>query len=830
MSSVFCPKPGAWLLLSVALFTRMLAAPEAAAEKALTLENDRVKLTWRQQADGWHLAEAQARGEKGWITLRQPSGLHTILYLNRNPAPALVEVDREGTAYPFYPDKAEKRADGTLVLRQSLSIGEVTSEWSLDPKYPADVRVSLSIIASRRGSFSLATPTLLVWERDEIAWGMVPGNWYGTSVEDNLELSTIYSQGIPGRAFLATERNTMTLCPLLSGKDGVTLAVIPEPGTSADPWALDKDTHDQARLGISTMDRYSRFTPVVYAPKLGAPGSKTEKGATVALNFRYTLAAKPWFDVFEHAATEVYQFQNILGLQSSRESLADRVGMLQTMLKDDKKSAWKTTTVNGVQIGSNGQKTSDIGAMWMIARTSEDPALLARLPLLRNYKLAQQQTSPGFFQYAATGEYPEEHGFAAERGNWIEPLFTTYYTLQDMGNIALFDKGDTEIRERIRLAADKLLSWQLADGSWDVAYDRVSHRSAYPFLKDLRPTWYGLVVAARILKDERYLTAARRGADWYLANAVAPGRYLGACGDALNIWDFTTAFGSQALLDLYALTKEPKYQAAAIEVARVYATTVFTHPVATNAEKKVGGLVRKDWEINQVGLSVEHIAGTGKSGPITLSSQAGLFIRMYELTGQAVFRDMARAAARGRHHFSNPETGLAVYYWSSIENVAKGSTMFPWHAEWQIGWITDYLMAEAHLRSKGRVSFPSGFATPKVGPHVTYGFDPGTVFGHPASLWLPGKAVSCDNPNAEYLCAVDQAAGKLYVIVMNQFPQGQTVSVKLDPSGSVRGRPLRWTGGQSLDGTVAKFDSAGSVQVTMEPWGMSVVKLDLVAP
>jgi hypothetical protein len=807
-----------------------VALTASAAGQALGLENDRVKLAWRQQDDGWHLAGASAKGDAGWVALSGPSGLHTVLYINRNPSTALVEVDREGTAYPFYPERAESRADGAIVFHQTLPIGEVTSVWSLDPRFPEDVRVELSITASRRGSFSLATPTLLTWERDAIAWGMVPGNWYGTSVEANLELATTYSQGIPGRAFLATERNTMTLCPLLTGKDGVTLAVIPEPGTAADPWAFDRDTHDQARLGISTMDRYSRFTPVVYAPKLGAPGSKTEKGATLSLNFRYTLSTKPWFAVFEHAATDVYHFQDILGLQSSRESLSDRVGMLQTMLKDDKKSKWQTTAVNGLQIGSNGQKTSDIGAMWMIGRTSEDPALLARLPLLRNYKLAQQQTAPGFFQYAATGEYPEEHGFAAERGNWIEPLFTTYYTLQDMGNIALFDKGDAEIRERIRLAADKLISWQQPDGSWDVAYDRVSHRSAFPFLKDLRPTWYGLVVAARVLGDERYLEAARRGANWYLANAVAPGHYLGACGDALNIWDFTTAFGAQALLDLYALTKDPKYQAAAVEVGKVYATTVFTHPVATTAEKKVGELVRKDWEITQTGLSVEHIAGTGKSGPITLSSHAGLFIRMYELTGQAVFRDMARAAARGRHHFSNPDTGLAVYYWSSIENVAKGSTMFPWHAEWQIGWITDYLMSEAHLRSKGRVSFPSGFATPKVGPHVTYGFAPGMIYGHTANLWLPGAQVSCDNPNAEYVCAVDEKAGKLYVVVMNQFPQSQSVQVRLNPQGTVRGRSLGWTGGRSLSGDQAEFDAdAGSVEVTMAPWGLSVVELDLVA-
>ena len=59
--------------------------------------------------------------------------------------------------------------------------------------------------------------------------------------------------------------------------------------------------------------------------------------------------------------------------------------------------------------------------------------------------------------------------------------------------------------------------------------------------------------------------------------------------------------------------------------------------------------------------------------------------------------------------------------------------MFPWHAYWQIGWIVDYLIAEAGLRSDSNISFPYGYMTPKVGPHVTYGFAPGNIYGKKAA-------------------------------------------------------------------------------------------------
>ena len=64
----------------------------------------------------------------------------------------------------------------------------------------------------------------------------------------------------------------------------------------------------------------------------------------------------------------------------------------------------------------------------------------------------------------------------------------------------------------------------------------------------------------------------------------------------------------------------------------------------------------------------------------------------------------------------------------------RGAGPFPHHAWWQIGWLMDYLLAEADYRSNGQIQFPAGFMTAKVGPHQPYGFADGVIFGDRAQL------------------------------------------------------------------------------------------------
>ena len=803
----------------------------------LELSSSKLRFIWEHDKVGWKIAKIEVADSGAWRSLETPSGAYTYLYSSGAPSGYMVNRSISSGARTFFPTDAKSDGRGGITFQHTTSDANVTARWWIEENAPTDVRVELKVETKRKGYYSLATPTLAAVSTKDLGWGLIPGAWYGSELQPDLELSTTYSMGIPNVPMLSKEANTMTLCALLSTRSGVTFGVAPDPGTSSDPWPKDQMVRDENRVSLSLMNRHSQLTPVAYSPVHGGPGSLCESGQTLTLGFRYVVQAGDWFPAFRHVAADIYKFSDLLKLQKSTQSLADRMSHMQVHMQDDQRSRWNVIAVEGRQIGMYGSKNSDVAATYMVAHAAGDQKLRdQKLPLIRNFKLAQQRMTPGFFQHAASGEYPVEPqtgvnvggDFLSEMGNWIEPLFTTKYTLLDMGNMLLFEPGDQELRERVRLAAERLLKWQHDDGGFDVAYDRESHALTFPNLKDLRPTWYGFLVAHRILGDAKYLAAARKGADWFIRNAVEKGWYLGVCGDAVNKWDFTTAQSAQTLLDLFDVTGDPRYRAAGIEAAKAYATSIFTHPIPTKVKKMVGGNEREDWEITQAGLGVEHIRGTAAgAGPIYLASHAGLFVRVYELTKESLFLDMARAAARGRSAAADEKSGAAIYYWKMLDDVPKKAPVFPWHAWWQIGWITDYLYAEAHLRSGGEIKFPRGFVTPKVGPHQAYGFASGVIHGEPAAMWFPAGLITLTNPNVEYLSSKSTRSAKLMIVLLNQMAGDENVRVQVDDSKVVQGRKVRWRNAGLRNGQlVVNSPASGTWEVKLPSWGHAVLTLD----
>jgi len=526
--------------------------------------------------------------------------------------------------------------------------------------------------------------------------------------------------------------------------------------------------------------------------------------------------------------------------------LSDRVRAMHTYVTNAKTSLWRTEEYQGETIGAqaylggvvgsdrDAMKNSDYGAMWMLARLTSDPALVNdRLPHARNFKLMQQQADPGFFQGAALGQYYLSKGkrFVEEWGAYVEPVALTYYVLSDLGNILLFEPGNQQVRQRLRLGADRLLAWQHADGHWEVGYDHATHKPMFTDLADRRPTFYGLLIAHRCLGDEKYLAAARRGADWLIENAVEPLKFTGVCGDVRFAPDFATGQIAQALLDLHDATGDLRYREAGVAAARFYTTSVFTHPLATELKKSAGGATRADWEINQTGLSFEHggtLGSVNSGGPILLASHAGLFIRVQQLTGDSLFGDLARAGVLARDAFVDPTTSVASYYWKWMN---RGPGEFPHHAWWQIGWITDYLISEASLRSAGKIEFPRGFFTPKVGPHAAFGFAPGTIFDEVATLAWGDAQV--EQPEIDSLLAKSPSNsstenGQFFVVLMNSSAHEVATDVAPDAAKLTGGAAKQWSRVGLLsaagDHTELSADDR-SWRVTLPPYGLAVLAL-----
>ncbi|MCD0486973.1 glycerophosphoryl diester phosphodiesterase [Pedobacter sp. MC2016-14] len=841
---------------------------------SIVLNGSGLDLRWEKSGDGWHLAGIMVKSKNSWIKMPHPDGNYTLLYSAYQPDTAAVPLYRDnqkinfpepvyryitshwaqvtqpvqlntaGKAYHFYPKHGVQNSGKELRFSEETAVASVNASWQIDPVYAQDVLVIINIKAKKSGYFSIASPSLATVLEKELAWGLMPGYFQGAAIEKDFVKAYAYGQGIPDQPVVVRERTASTLSPLISSKNGLTMAVIPQPGTGRNPWDKDKNTHNEWLLGLSLMNRKAALTPTVYHPVLGQKGSYLKTGESSSFTFRYSLQATDWYPVFKHAVYDIYHFKDFLALKQTAQSLTDRILAMHKYVTDDKTSMWRTETFKDLSIGAqaylggvlgsdkDAMKNSDYGAMWMLANIMKDSVLQQeRLPFARNFKLLQQQAAPGFFEGAATGQYylSKSKKFTEEWGPYVEPIGLTYYTLMDIGNILLFQPNDAALKAGLRKGADRLLSWQQQHGGWAIAYDHASEKKLFTELEDLRPTFYGMLVAYQILGDEKYLQAACKGADWYIEHAVNKGHFLGVCGDTRFVPDFATGQSIQALLTLHEVTKNKAYLAAAIKTARFYTTSVYTHPIPDQTLKMVKGKSLQDWEISQVGLSFEHGGSIGSAnslGPILLASHAGLFVRLFQLTKDSIYVDMARAAALGRDAFVDKKTSVASYYWTKMD---AGPGSFPHHAWWQIGWITDYLLSETELRSEGGIKFPRGFITPKVGPHQSYGFAPGQVYGIPASLMLVDGLIKADNPYLDYTQAINSDQKKCFLTLLNNSGKTLKTQVHFNPnkipgSPSAKVKNANWLTATGKTGSLSTSSTSWPVEIAA--YGLKVIEIE----
>jgi hypothetical protein len=155
---------------------------------------------------------------------------------------------------------------------------------------------------------------------------------------------------------------------------------------------------------------------------------------------------------------------------------------------------------------------------------------------------------------------------------------------------------------------------------------------------------------------------------------------------------------------------------------------------------------------------------------------------------------------------------VASYYWNAMN---KGAGPYPHHAWWQIGWITDYLLAETELRSGGTISFPRGFVTPKVGPHESIGFTPGLIEGRTVNLIVRPGLVGEDNPDVEIITALATDGRRLYVIALNDRKSPAEAQVRLDISKLSAGASFK------------VVNHATTWPVRLLPYGIQVQAIDI---
>lgn len=766
----------------------------------VTLSTGRMSVTFEGTPEGYVISEAVSGG----VSLKSPSGKHIVLYSEEKPSytPIIpkpypefpvnaindrtysaVGLNTAGESYEFYPGELLYETSGMLVFRHVNDLFEIRDVWYVKGD---DVILDQSLTARKNGWYSIQSPTLAEFERDAFQWALLPGYYHSNFFNPDFHSALNYGIGIPDRPAVLFEGTCTTLTGVVQDSQGLTLAVSALPGQSRDPWIYDKNTNGDWYVGVSLVGRDGVFTPSIHRPVLGEAGSYLEAGETASLKTAYTLRKSGWYPVYSYVAHELNRLPEQLEMRHTEYSLSKRIGMLCEHVLDDRTSRWRTVEYKGKTLGAqdylgsvkdsdhDAMKNADYGTMWMVGKLTGDERVTEnRLPYALDFKFANQGEDG-----ATLGQYflYKSGRFTEEWGDYTEPMANTFYMLCDLGNISLFEPDNQKIKDRVRLAADRLLDWMHEDGHWEVAYDNANGKPMFTDISDLRPTFYGLLIAYRVCGDEKYLDAAIKGGNWLLENGVDKGAYIGVCGDTRFAPDFAVAQTAQAFHDLYEVTGEEKYLKAYFDASKVYTTHIFTHPFPDDRIKLAGEKIREyrpDYDISQVGMNFEHggtFGSANKVGPILLASHAGMFVRQAAMTGDLLMLDMARLAVTGRDAFINKTTGGASYYWYAMN---RGPGPFPHHAWWQIGWMMDYLIAEAYYRSGGEIDFPGGFFTPKVGPHRPYGFAPGRLYGKKVELTMKQGLVTVDNAYIEYLTALGRNGKVLHVILMNNSTKVQ---------------------------------------------------------
>lgn len=814
------------LFCSVAILLISAAQAQVSNKQQLSLSNDRVKLQWIGTAEGWKLSLCAGKAGNTFLPFGEASGLYTMIATETKPVDTALQVidngqaiafpeknfryvypdfqralsavpmNRAGTHLSFYPATAVQQGD-SIVFTQENKEGQLEATWRLDKTFTTDILIRLRFTAAKDGYYSLSSPALSTVATDRLQWATVPGYFQGNYIQPAFPLAYAYAQGLPAYPVLCRESTITTMASVMSDKNGLTMAVIPAPGQDRNAYEKNAVTHFSSwKIALSHMNAAAQLTPTAYHPVLGEEGSFLKKGESTAFSVRVSLQQADWYKVYKHAVYDIYQLRHFYTLQQNTQSLSERLMKQYAYVLDDKTAFWNKETYKGREImaqsylggvagaDKDAMKNSDIGAVWMLSKLTNDSQLYKnRIPYIRNFKILQQNTE-GFFKGAVAGQYylAKKKEFTEEWGNHFEPVAITYYTMMDLGNILLFEKDNEELKALLKNGAERLLEWQHADGSWDLAYDRDTKEPIYKDLQDLRPTFYGLVIAYQLLKDKRYLAAAVKGADWLIKNATEKGAFVGVCGDARFVNDFATIQCAGALMSLFEITKDKRYFDASVATAKIYTTSIYTRPVPGTEIKTLKNQQYQDWQLSQVGLNFEHGGTMGsavKAGPILLTSHCSFFLKLFQLTKDSLFLDLARMGALGKDAFVNKNTGVASYYWNRFD---EGPGSFPHHGWWQIGWIYDYLVAEAELRSGGKVAFPRGFMTPKVGPHKPVGFEPGLINGKKANLIIRKGLVKIDNPNVDYVTALSEDGKVLYAVLLNSQDKKNTFDISIDPA------------------------------------------------
>lgn len=699
--------------------------------------------------------------------------------------------------------------------------------WKLTPGY-RHIQVTLEFTPATAGYYSLGLAAFQSMAADSITNIQLPPMFQYRRLSPQPVM--VPSAMMPQPVAIAEERRAAGLFSTFAS------------GVPAAFKASDWGTPHNSPFGFSIKNEVNRVQPVVFAPVMGQDDSKLAAGQTIQRDYIIGALAGGWNEVLAYVSDSIYKVRDYR--KQPAASLTEAAFNMIDLVKKDEAAGWDANLKGFYDIEANPAVVPTVvhaAPLSMISAAvlgrDEDFYITRALPTIE-YTLSRS----GFRWAKAVSGTPFN---SDKKSLQLSPFGSQFTTNYFEGLYQLLGAANPWLK--------------------DIALPDGKIRSARGYSVEL-PSYTQDLAAWRLTNDAKWLNAAKVDADRFIALQVN-----GNLTKPLSRVPFyNTSFYAYwwDLLDLYEVTKEPRFLQAADASAYHTLIGIRSYPQVKDTLQTIHpgsafeGNVTLWWKgdkkyrlgyprvkgdapekqvpqalVSPVGLGFEqpftYFNMTSTVRPVFMSSWAPHLLRLHQYTNKKIFETYARNAVIGRF------TNYPGYYGTGFTDITlqpdfpyKGpdvSSIYYHHIPPHLAFTLDYVISEAIQRSNGKVDFPYGRQDGFVWfTNRIYGAGKGQVFDDKkVSLWMKKGLISLNRPEINYVTAISE--DRFWILLTNEAaePVQATLSLGTEVPVAGNGTASLYNGASPKKGTVALKNKG--LTVSLPARGFQALSIPLAA-
>ena len=739
------------------------------------------------------------------------------------------------------PKKAVQTSANSVTVTFENEFATLTEEWSLQ-NGDEEPRISMTIKAKKRGSYSVAIPSHDNYSENEYDYAFLPMQYRGHGIPETALLTTEQYMFTPMVSVSLPKENSV-----VSGKS-ITYGFAVEPSWIPLRWVYNDNYKFGATLRMPSVSASGSVAPVLVAPAQGSEDCLMNNGDTYNFKYRPIYRTDDWYSSFDHVLSDIYEFRDYR--ENYYNSVTDAILNTTEVMMDDDYGGWDDNVMGhwnmeGRTITSSASPLEAVQRFMLtddveILRERTIPTIINALT--RNSHFKSDTLSGG-----------SQTGYVGSSSSWptkIKGPSSTYGAGVYGGFDAMSGGALPYARELAELKVSDIKS--TSDDPKNIS---------------------DLVSMYKYTQDSKYLELATQIADNYL-KVMKQDIYKKTPVDFSSFAYISYMPNIAALMDIYDVTKEQRFLDAAEYAGQVVLSLIWTvgidgtrtsenmtitkdylsernfmpnhnfwwhgeeqwrpgtndgdpgecsvsvHPMLQAGFNDLKDETVPAWVPSRVGIGLEQPSTFYRESlDMIMSNWAGDMMRLAEYTDNDLFEAAARNAIVGRFGtYSGYYVNRFVTY-QMKENYLKETPVDFTGVYWHhippfLSMIEDFIVSQAWNWSNKKIDFPfvrqRGYA---YFNNNQYGYEPGRFFDEENMwLWIDEGIVETNNNNADWIAA--RKDGVLGVAFMNAKNSEITVKATLGEKAD-----------SDYSGTVYLYKADGSVTSTTATKGVFNVTL-----